>query len=315
MKAAQITEYGGPEVVKIMEAPTPVPTAGQVLIEVYGAGVNPFDTSVRAGKVAAAMPLTFPATQGGDFAGIVTQVGEGVTTVTVGDEVYGQASLFKGGSGSFAEFATTPTEQIAKKPTTLSFTEAAGMPLVGVSAIQALMEHMNLQPGQKILIHGGAGGIGSHAIQIAKHIGAFVATTVATEEMDFARQLGADQIIDYKTQKFEDVVHDFDAAYDTVAGETYTRSFTILKKGGVIVSMLEQPNAELMAQYGVTSIAQQTTITPEKLTKLAELIDQGVVKPQIDKVFPLDQVAAAFTYRETGHPRGKVILEIKKASV
>jgi NADPH:quinone reductase-like Zn-dependent oxidoreductase len=312
MKAAQVTQYGGPEVMAVNEVPAPTAEAGKILIEVHAASLNPFDSKARDGAMKDSVPLPLPATFGGDFAGVVSAVGTGVDGVTVGEEVYGQASPYKSGSGSFAEFAATTPDQLSAKPQSLDFVKAAAMPLVGVSAVQALIEHMNLQPGQKILIHGGAGGIGSIAIQIAKHIGAFVATTVATEEIDFAKQLGADQVIDYKTQNFEDEVHDCDAVYDTVAGDTYTRSFQVLKPGGVIVSMLEQPNQELMEQYKVTAIAQQTTITPEKLTKLAELIDQGVVTPQVDKVFPLDKITEAFIYRETGHPRGKVVLQIKE---
>ncbi len=197
------------------------------------------------------VPLQFPATLGSDFSGVIEKVGERVSSSTsifdlkLGDEVYGHAGAFAGGSGAFAGMALAKADTIAHKPRTLDHEQAAGLPLVGVSAWQALVETMGLTKGQKILIHGGAGGIGSIAIQLAKHLGAYVATTVSTNDKQCVKEeLGADEAIDYKTQTFEDVLaHDFDAVFDTVGGETYTRSFKVLKRdgGGIIVSMLEQP--------------------------------------------------------------------------
>ncbi|HEY1074546.1 MAG TPA: NADP-dependent oxidoreductase [Patescibacteria group bacterium] len=311
MKAAQINQYGGPEVIQVNETDKPEVKEGYVLIEVHAASLNPFDTTARSGQAHARMPLHFPATLGGDVAGVVTEISEGTTGIAVGDEVYGQASVFAGGTGSFAEFTATQPGVIAKKPETLHFNEAASLPLVGSSAIQALMEHLKLQKGQTILIHGGAGGIGSLAVQLAKHLGAHVIATAATNDIEFVKGLGADEVVDYQNEKFEDKVSDVDAVFDTVAGETYTRSFPILKKGGTIVSMLEQPNQELMEKYGVTAIAQFTTITTEKLNTLSKLVDSGVIKPQVDKVFELNKVTEAFMYREHQHPRGKVVIEVK----
>ncbi len=177
--------------------------------------------------------------------------------------------VVSGGSGAFAEMALANGDSIAHKPKILSYAEACSLPLVGVSAWQALVENIGLSKDQKILIHGGAGGIGSIAIQLAKHLGAYVATTVSTNDKQFVQELGGNQVIDYKTQNFEDIPHDYDAVFDTVAGETYRRSFKVLKKSGIIVSMLEQPNSELMNRYGVKALFQFTQVNRERLTKLA----------------------------------------------
>ena len=313
MKAAQINRYGGSDTVEINEnAPTPAMSPGHVLIEVRAAGVNPVDWKVREGYMQQMVPLQFPATLGGDFSGIITDVCSGFSGFTKGDEVYGQASVLGGGSGSFAEFLSVSSATVARKPKNVGHAEAAALPLAGVSALQALTEHIQLASNQKILIHGGAGGIGTFAIQLAKHLGATAAATASADDAQYVRDLGADQVINHQTQQFEDVIRDYDAVFDTVGGETYARSFKVLNKGGVIVSMVEQPNAELMQQYGVTAIAQFTQVSTERLTKLAELVDQGVLKVHIDKTFPLEQAGAALAYLQTGHSRGKVVLEIRK---
>jgi len=192
----------------------------------------------------------------------------------------------------------------------LTFEEAAALPLVGVSAWQALVENMNLSQGQKILIHGGAGGIGSIAIQLAKNLGAFVATTVNSEDTQYVQSLGADETIDYKKQDFEKIANDYDAVYDTVGGQTYTKSFNVLKKGGIIVSMLEQPNTDLMQHFSVKSIFLLTQVNKERLTQLANWVDQNNIKINIDKTFSLDETANALDYVKDVHPRGKVIIEI-----
>lgn len=311
MRAVQFSSYGGNEVLTVnANAPVPIPGAGQVLIEAHTSSINPFDLIVRAGFVKDMMPLTFPATLGGDVAGTVTKLGEGVTDFKVGDEVYGQATVFAGGSGAWAEFVTAGMKTINHKPLTINYLEAGALPLTGVSAVQALTEHMKLAGKQKILIHGGAGGIGTVAIQLAKHIGAFVATTVRAEDKEYMTGLGADQVIDYQNEKFENLVKDVDAVFDTVGEEVMTRSFEVLKKGGVLVSMKGQPDPVLAEKLGVTGIGQFTQTTTERLARLAELVDQGVIKVHIDKVFPLDQVRPACEYFEQSHPRGKVAIQI-----
>lgn len=312
MKAAQINQYGGSEIVEINgKAARPTITEGKVIVEVHAAGVNPVDWKIRQGYLAKMAPLSFPATLGGDFSGVVTEVGKGVSDLNLGDEVYGQAGVLLGGSGSFAEYALVSAQTIARKPKSISYAEAAALPLAGVSALQALIEHINLLPGQKILIHGGAGGIGSFALQLAKHLGAYVATTVSGGDETYVKNLGASEVIDYKTEHFEDKHPDYDAVFDTIGGETYKKSFKVLKPGGVIVSMLEQPNTELIAQYGVKAIAQFTQVTTERLSKLAEFVDKRVIRIHVDKTFPLDQVGEALAYLKTGLPKGKVVVKIK----
>lgn len=254
MKSAQINRYGGSEVIEINQnTPEPTLSSGKVLVSIKSAGINPADWKIREGAFQQMIPLQFPFTLGMDFSGVIKQVEEGVSSdFKQGDEVYGQAGVINGGSGAFAEMALAKTESIANKPKRLSHVGAAALPLVGVSAWRALVENIGLSNGQRILIHGGAGGIGSIAIQLAKHLGAFVATTASANDKVFVQELGADQVIDYKSQKFEDLLHDYDSV------ETYKRSFKVLKKGGIIVSMLDQPNSELMNQYNVKAIFQFT---------------------------------------------------------
>ena len=273
MKSAQINQYGGSEVIEINQSTfEPTVSSGKVLVTIKAAGVNPADWKIREGGLQQLISLQFPSTLGMDFSGVIKQVGEGVipSEFKQGDEVYGQAGVVNGGSGAFAEMALANKESIAHKPKRLSHPESAALPLVGVSAWWALVDDIGLSNGQKILIHGGAGGIGSIAIQLAKNLGAYVATTVSTNDKQFVQELGANQVIDYKTQTFEDLLHDYDAVFDTVAGETYRRSFKVLKKGGIIVSMLEPPNTELMNQYGVKAIFRFTQVNRERLVKLAQ---------------------------------------------
>ena len=316
MKSTQIKRYGGSEVVEINQS-TPAPndpSAGKVLVDVKAAGVNPADWKIREGYFQQMMQLQFPSTLGMDFSGVIEKVGEGVPDFKQNDEVYGQAAVIRGGSGAFAEIALANADTIAHKPKILSHEKAAGLPLVGVSAWQALVETIGLSKGQKILIHGGAGGIGSIAIQLAKHLGAYVATTVSTNDKQFVKEeLGADEVIDYKTQTFEDLLlHEYDAVFDTVGGETYTRSFKILKRGGIIVSMLEQPNQELMDRFGVKAISQFTQVNRERFTKLAQWVDQNNIRVNIDRTFPLDEAGKALDYQRDVHPRGKVVLQVSK---
>lgn len=315
MMSVQINRYGGSEAVEInKDIPEPTVSTGKVLVNVKAAGVNPADWKIREGYFQQMIPLQFPSTMGTDFSGIINELGEGVSNSGLkrGDEVYGAASaVFSGGSGAFAELTLANEDSIAHKPRTLNHIEAASLTTVGVSAWQALVENIGLSKDKKILIHGGAGGIGAIAIQLAKHLGAYVATTVSTSDKQFVQELGANLVIDYKTENFEDMIHDYDAVFDTVAGDTYKRSFKVLKKGsGIIVSMLEQPNSELMNQYGVKALSQFTQATRERLTKLAEWVDQNNIKVNIDKTFSLDEAAKALDYQKDAHPRGKVVLTV-----
>lgn len=320
VKAAQFGSYGGPEVITINEIPRPAPLDNQVLIEVHAATVNPFDYKLRRGYMKDAMPLNLPLTIGGDLSGVAIEVGSEVVDFKVGDEVFGQSYAFGGGTGAIAEYAVANAENIAIKPKSINHIQSGSLPLVGVSAIQALKQHINLTKGQKILIHGGAGGIGSIAIQLAKYLGAYVVTTANKKDLEFAKSLGADEVVDYEKQKFEEnpPAGGFDAVFDTVGGETTDKSFKVLKKGlpagrqgGVLVSMLGEPSAKLSKQYGVKVIGQNTKTNSKNLSRLAQLVDEGVIKPQVDKVFPFEQTREAFEYAETGHPKGKVVISIK----
>jgi alcohol dehydrogenase len=312
MKAAQISQYGGPEAIHVAaDVLQPTITDNQVLVEVHAAALNPFDTAMHEGRFKDVIPLQFPATLGGDLAGVVQAVGANVTNVKIGDSVYGEAQLAGGGSGAFAEYAASKATQIAVMPSNLDFPSAAAAPLTGASAMQALEDHMHLQPGQKILIHGGAGGIGTMAIQLAKHLGAYVATTATGEGIEYVKQLGADEVIDYKTEQFEDALADYDAVFDTVAGETYDRSFQVLKKGGILVSMNAQPNQELMDRYQVTAVSQHTGVTTDRLNRLAQYIEQGVLTVHVDRTYSLDDIVKAFTARETESIKGKIVITIK----
>lgn len=314
MKSIQIKKYGGSDVVEVNKtASVPSISSGKILVNVKASGVNPSDWKIREGYFQQMVPLQFPSTLGGDFSGIVKQIGEDddiSSDFKQGDEVYGYASVLNDGSGAFAELALVNKDSIAYKPKSLNYVEAAGLPLVGFCAWQALVENIGLSKDQKILIHGGAGGIGSIAIQLANHLGAYVTTTVSTNDKQFVQELGADHIIDYKKENFEDVIHDYDAVLDTVGGETYIRSFKVLKKGGIIVSTLEQPNSELMNQYGIRAIFQFAQVNRERLTKLAQWVDQNNVKVNVDKTFSLDEAAKALDYQKDVHPRGKVVLTV-----
>ena len=313
MKSAQINTYGTSEIIKINQnTPELTISPGKVLVTIKAAGVNPVDWKIREGGMQQLIPLQFPSTLGIDFSGDIKQIGEGVSPSDFkqGDEVYGQAGVISGGSGAFAEMALANMGSIANKPKKLDYSEAAGLPSVGVSAWQALEENIELSKGQKILIHGGAGGIGSMAIQLAKYLGANVATTVSANDKQFVQELGADVVIDYRTQTFEDLLQNYDAVFDTVGGDTYRRSFKVLKKGGVIVSMLEQPNSELMNQYGIKAIFQFTQADRERLTKVAQGVDENNIRLNIEKKFSLDETGDALDYQRDVHPRGKVVLDI-----
>lgn len=326
MKAVQINAYGANEVLEINDnVSKPSAGEGQVLVEAYAASINPFDLAVRAGYTKEMFPLKFPATLGGDFAGVVTEAGKDSSLkqslrsspaqrgagLKVGDEVYGQAILLNGGSGSFAEFAAANMANSALKPQNISFLQAASLPLAGVSALQALEDHIKLKKNQKILIHGGAGGIGSIAIQLAKAIGAYVATTVSADDVDFARKLGADEAMDYKKEDFTKKLKGFDAVFSTVGGEVVDKSFTVLKSDGIIVSMLGSPNEEFAKKHGIVAVGQNTQTNADRLSRLAKYIESGKIKPQVDKVFSLAKAKEAFEYLEKGSPRGKVVLKIK----
>lgn len=310
MKAAQINSYGDASVIEINDAKTPDLKEGQVLVEIHAASLNPFDSKLRSGFMKDFIPLHFPFTLGGDFAGVVTEITSEVTGFSVGDKVYGQAAGVAGNSGSFAEFTAVKSKSVAKIPSNLDFTEAAALPLVGSSAVQALMHHINLQKGQKLFIHGGAGGIGTIAVQIAKHIDAYVAVTATGEGIATAKSLGADEVIDYTVTDFSEILSGYDAVFDTVGGEDFVKAFAILKEGGTAVSMGGSNDEAKAKDLGITVINQSTKVSTSTLETLAELVGNTVVTPTVGAVFPLSETKQAFETLEAGGI-GKVILQIK----
>jgi len=310
MKSIQYNSYGSPEVLEVNEnVSKPTLKSGQILVENNAASINAFDWKLRSGYFQKMIPLTFPVTIGGDFAGKVIEVSGPDAGFAVGDEVYGQAIVLNGGSGAMAQLVAANSKNTALKPKSVSFNEAGALPLAGVSAVQGLEEHIKLQKGQKILIHGGAGGIGHMAIQYAKSLGAYVATTVSTKDVEFVVTLGADKVIDYKIQKFEEIFKNFDAVFDTVGGETLDKSYGVVKKGGILVSM-GQVNEQFAKEHAISAFGQMTVTDAEHLNRLTELVEAGKIKVHIDKTFPLSQTKEAFVYQETGHPQGKVVITV-----
>lgn len=309
MLAAQLTKYGGQDAIKVQEVDKPSLVAGQVLVKVHAAALNPFDWKVKEGLVQEFIKLELPATLGGDFAGTITEIGEDVEDWQVGQSVFGQANAV-GGSGSWAEFSPVKATSITLKPDSVDISEAAGASLAGISAYQAIVETIQLQPGQKILIHGGAGGIGTVAIQLAKHLGASVATTVSANDIEYVKSLGADIAIDYRTQDFSQILNGYDSVYDMVGGTTLSKSYRVLKPGGLLVSMIEKPDESAAKKHSLQASFQSSRPTPERLQAVAKLLESGAIKINVDKIFPLSQAADALEYLHVGSPRGKVIMQI-----
>ena len=335
MKAAFIRRYGGNKVLELGELPAPQAGPGELLVEVHAASVNPVDFKIRDGMLKMILPFGFPLILGNDLSGVVKAVGAGVTRFRPGDAVF--ARMDKRRIGAFAEFAVVAETDAAAKPANLSHVEAAAVPLAGLTAWQALFEIGGLKAGQKVLIHGGSGGVGSFAIQLARHAGLTVATTVGARNAELARSLGADIVIDYRTQRFEDVVSDQDLVFDTQAGDIQHRSFAVLRRGGVLVSIAGKPDGRLVREFGLNPLlgvlldflsrkslrlAKRHGVryeylfmhpSGEQLAQLGRLLEEGSVRTIIDKVFPLAQVREALAYSEAGHATGKVVVEVKAA--
>ena len=335
MKAAFIRRYGGNAVVELGELPAPQAGPGELLVEVHAASVNPVDFKIRDGLLKMIVPFGFPLILGNDLSGVVKAVGTGVTRFRSGDAVF--ARMDKRRIGAFAEFAVVAEADAAAKPANLTHIEAAAVPLAGLTAWQALFEIGGLKAGQKVLIHAGSGGVGTFAIQLARHAGATVATTVGARNAELARNLGANVVIDYKSQRFEDVVSGQDLVFDTQAGDIQHRSFAVLKRGGVLVSIAGKPDGRLVRQWGLNPLlgvlldflsrkslrlAKKHGVryeylfmhpSGEQLAQIGRLLADGSVRTVIDKVFPLEQVREALAYSEAGHATGKVVVEVKAA--
>ena len=307
MKAIRIHAYGGAENLKYDEVPRPEPQAGQVLIQVYAAGVNPVDWKIREGFFQQVYDYSLPVIAGADVAGVVASVGDGVTTLQPGQAVYGTAVMAL--SGAYAEYAVGYADAIAPKPKTLDYIHAASVPIVAITAWQALFDGANLQPEQSVLIHGGAGGVGRYAIQLAKWKRARVIATASAANLDDLRNLGVDQAIDYASQPFEQQVKDVDVVLDLVGGETQARSWQIIRPGGVLVSTLGVPESGI--PQGIKAVPVFANLRANsQLQQIAQLIDDGQIKASIEQVFELAEAAKAQEVSQHGHPRGKLVLQV-----
>lgn len=307
MKAIRIHAYGGVENLKYDEVPRPEPRSGEVLIQVYAAGVNPIDWKIREGFLKQVYDYSLPVIAGADVAGVVTSVGDGVTTFQPGQAVYGTADMML--SGAYAEYALGYADAIAPMPKTLDYVHAASVPIVAITAWQSLFDGANLQPGQSVLIHGGAGGVGRYAIQLAKWKGARVIATASAANLNDVKNLGADQAIDYAAQKFEEQVKDIDVVLDLVGGETQARSWQIIRPGGVLVSTLGVPQSGI--PQGIQAVPVFANLRANsQLQQIAQLIDEGRIKVSVEQIFELAEAAIAQEVSQHGHPRGKLVLQV-----
>jgi len=309
MKAIVVHEYGGPEVLKYEDAPRPEPKEDEILVRVIAAGVNSFDGMLRSGKYAKVFNTQLPWHPGYDIAGVVDKIGNDVTKFKVGDPVYAFISIFNG--GGYAEYALAKQSDAALKPVTISFVEAAGAPSVALTAWQAVVDKAQVQSAQTVLIHGASGGVGMFAIPIAKIRGAKVLATASTANQDFLKQLGADVAIDYKTQKFEDVAKNVDVVIDGVGGETLKRSYPIVKKGGIVVTLTGRIDQAELEKYGIRGASLEVQNNGDELAQIGKLIDEKKIKIVVSETFPLADASKAEAKADTGHARGKIVLKVR----
>lgn len=305
MQAILVHNYGGPEQLKLEEVQRPEPQAGEVLVRVHAAGVNPADWKIRQGGMKDFLPMQFPYIPGFDLAGVVEEVGPGVTAFQKGQAVFGQST-----KGAYAEYTTVSGETLALKPKTLNYDEAAAIPVGATTAWQALFDHGGLQAGQRVLIQGAAGGVGSFAVQFARWKGAHVIGTTSTAHVDFVRSLGAETVVDYTSTPVEQAVHDVDLVLDTVGGKTLESSLQAVKRGGTLVTIAGQPPEEKVKERGVRVASFSARVSSELLQTFARLIDEGQVKVAIARVFPLRDARQAHELSESGHGRGRIVLHI-----
>jgi 2-desacetyl-2-hydroxyethyl bacteriochlorophyllide A dehydrogenase len=310
MKALVIHSFGGPEVLKYEDVPRPEPNDDQVLVRVMAAAVNPVDTAVRQGYMRQRTGEKFPMIFGYDIAGVVEKAGANVTKFKPGDAVYAYLPLSGGG---YAEYVVTSENEAARKPKPLTFEEAAAVPLAGETAWQALIDTAKLQSGQTVLIHGGSGGVGSLAVQIAKARGAKVIATASTANQETLKQLGVDQAIDYTQTKFEEQVKDVDVVLDTVGKDTLTRSYEVVKKGGIVVTIAGKPDQAEAEKRGIRVAGMRTEPKAETLEELTKVIEAGKMKPLVSEVLPLSEGAKAQEQVATRHTRGKIVLKVADA--
>lgn len=302
MKAIQIKEYGDENVLNYTDVERPEPKADEILVKIHAASVNPVDWKIRDGsgeKYGMKLPLIL----GADFAGTVEKTGNDIKKFKKEDAVYGKILL-----GCYAEYVIVKETELGRKPNNIDFEGAASIPMGALTSWQAIFETAGLKSGQKILVHAAAGGVGSMAVQLAKAKGAYVIGTASASNEDFVKDLGADEFIDYTATKFEDVVKDVDVVYDTIGGDTQERSFQVLKKGGYLVSLVQDPSKKLLEEYNVEGKVIASVPNPEQLEEITEMIEAGKVKPLVEKVFPLSEAKKAQKLSKQGHTRGKIIL-------
>jgi NADPH:quinone reductase-like Zn-dependent oxidoreductase len=333
MKALTFKRYGKSPDVGLANVPRPLLKANEMLVQVHAASVNPVDNMIPTGMFKPVLHFRLPATMGSDLAGVVIEVGSEVTRFKAGDAVF--ANIFDLGTGAIAEFAVVPESAAALKPANLDFVQAASIPMVGLTSWQALKERANLQAGQKVLIPAGAGGIGTFAIQLAKHLGAIVGTTTSTGNVELVRRLGADEVVDYTKQEFEKVLRNYDAVLGTLRGDAIEKSISILKPGGQIISLVGPLDAAFartrrlnfvltfvfsLMSWKIMRLAKRRDVTysflfarPEgaQLAEIGKLLETGRIQPVIDKVFPFEQAKDALAYLAQGHSKGKVVIKMR----
>jgi NADPH:quinone reductase-like Zn-dependent oxidoreductase len=307
MKAVRIRSFGGPEVLELAEIEKPEPKDDEVLIRVRAASINPVDYKIRSGSYPVVKQDQLPKVLGRDVSGDIDRCGRAVRNFKEGDTVY---AMLDGGPGGYAEYVTVKADLVAPKPAQCDYRAAAAVPLAGLTAWQGLFDHGHLQAGQRVLIHGGGGGVGHLAVQFAKAKGATVAATVGTDDVEFVRELGADEVIDYTRERFEEKVQDVDLVLDLIAGETQERSWAVLKDGGTLISSLARPSAEQARKHHAR--AESFVAHPDRaeLIEIAQLIDEGKVHPHVSAVYELKDAREAQAQLEQHHAQGKVVLQM-----
>jgi NADPH:quinone reductase-like Zn-dependent oxidoreductase len=308
MKAVRIRDYGGVDVLTYESAPKPTPGDGDLLVRVHAAGVNPVDDKIRDGLLKAFVKAPMPLILGWDVAGVVESAGKSVTRFKSGDAIFAYMDLKR--SGAYAEYAIVRESEACAKPGNLTFVEAASVPLAATTAWQALVDTAKLEKGQTVLIHGAAGGVGTFAVQIARARGARVIGTASATSIHFLRDLGVDEAIDYSATRFEDVVKDVDVVLDPIGGDTQARSFGVLKKGGILVSIVEPPDQAVAKEKGVRAAIFLAHPDAVELAEIAKLIEAGKIKPVVSRVYPLEDARKAHEQIRTHHTRGKLVLEV-----
>jgi len=308
MMAWRVHEFGAPEVMRFERVPRPQPGPGEILVKVEAAGVGPWDGWIRAGK--SALPQPLPLTLGSDLSGEIVAMGPGVSELHVGDQIYGVTNPRF--IGAYAEYALASAAMVSNKPTSLTHIEAASLPVISVTAWQALFDQAQLKAGQTVVIHGAAGSVGAYAVQLARHLGLQTIATVGTDDIPFVRNLGADTVIDYRTQRFEEHVRDADAVIDLVGGDTQTRSFQVLRRGGKLISAVSPPDQHLAQSHGVDAAFFLVNVTGPYLAEIARLIDGGKLRINVGTVLPLAEAREAhFTLEGVGsRPKGKIVLAV-----